>query len=219
MKNLLIVANWKSNMSSDEATKWLQELKIMNQDLSEKEVIVCPPFSLLNILNSYFLTHNSVFKLGAQDVSPFPKGAYTGEIAAEQLKEFVTYAIIGHSERRKYFHEDDQMLANKVDIALENGITPIYCIQDAQTPIPEKVTIAAYEPVFAIGTGQPDTPESANGVAREVKERTKVKMVLYGGSVTGENVRSFTETESIDGVLVGSASLHSDSFTHIIQNA
>lgn len=219
MKKFLIVANWKSNMSVQESDLWTEQMVNCKWQIDEKEVVVCPPFHLLPLVYQAINSKKLQMKIGAQNVSPFPKGAYTGEVTAEQLKEFVTYAIIGHSERRKYFHEDPQMLANKVDLALENGITPIFCIQDEHTPIPEKVSIAAYEPTFAIGTGEPDTPQSANGVARAVKERTKVAKVLYGGSVTGENVRSFTEMDAIDGVLVGSASLKPESFAHIVQNA
>lgn len=221
MKKITIVANWKSNMSLSEADKWLQEFQISNGkfQMSNKEIILCPPSTLLMHLNSYFLTHNSEFKLGAQDVSPFPKGAYTGEIAAMQLKEFVRYVIVGHSERRKYFHEDDQMLANKVDMVLEADMLPIFCVQDAHTRIPEGVGMVAYEPVFAIGTGEPDSPKNADDVAREIKETTKVKAVLYGGSVSAENVRTFTSMEHIDGVLVGSASLDPVAFSSIIVNA
>lgn len=220
MKKLLIVANWKSNMSIQEVSSWIEQSAKGKERSEEKEVVVCPPFIFLPILKSYLLNHKSNIQLGAQDVSPFPKGAYTGEIAAEQLAEFAKYVIIGHSERRKYFHEDDQMLANKVDMALDTGLKPIFCVQNAETIIPKGVKIVAYEPVFAIGTGEPDSPENADKVAREIKEATKnVTTVLYGGSVTDKNVHTFTKTEHIDGVLVGSASLDPTSFSHIITNA
>lgn len=221
MKKLLIVANWKSNFSSVEANTWLEGFKIEDLGLknNEKEIILCPPFMLLSSLKSYVVNHKSSIRVGAQDVSPFPKGAYTGEVAADQLKEFVSYVIIGHSERRKYFHEDDQMLANKVDLSLEAGLTPIFCVQDVNTIIPKGVKIVAYEPVFAIGTGEPDSPENAEDVARAIKETAKVTTVLYGGSVTEKNVYAYTSMEHIDGVLVGSGSLDVLSFSHIITSA
>ncbi len=221
MKKLLLVANWKANKTESEANDWLKRFKSDDVGFknNEKEIIICSPFTLLPILKSYFLSHNSQIKLGAQDVSPFPRGAYTGEVAADQLKEFVSSVLIGHSERRKYFHENDQMLANKVDLAITSGLTPIFCVQDEHTSIPKGVKIVAYEPVFAIGTGEPDSPRNAEEVARQLTENSQVSMVLYGGSVTDKNVHAFTSMEHISGVLVGSASLDPSSFMSIIANA
>jgi triosephosphate isomerase len=211
MKKIFIVANWKANMSIREASYWIERIdssallslsvKEAKQD-KDKEVIVCPPFTLLTQLHEGISQKKLPIKLGAQDVSPFPKGAYTGEIAAQQLAEFAEYVIVGHSERRRYFHEDDQMLANKVDMLKESDITPIYCVQNPLDIIPNKVNLVAYEPVFAIGSGYPDTPENANNIARQIKESYKVEIVLYGGSVTSKNVNSFTRMAYIDGVLV-----------------
>lgn len=208
-------------MTADEANEWLERFKINDSGFknNEKEIVLCPPFTLLSTLKSYIMNHKSNIKLGAQDVSPFPKGAYTGEVSAAQLSELVKYVIIGHSERRKYFHEDDQMLSNKVEMALDAGLTPIFCVQNADSIIPKGVAIVAYEPVFAIGTGEPDSPENADHIARKIKDTAKVTAVLYGGSVTGKNVHTFTEKEHIDGVLVGSASLDPLSFSHIVTNS
>lgn len=220
MKKLFIVANWKSNKTTVEAKTWLE--RFMNYDLrfTNKEVIICPPFTLLPIFKSYLLNHKSGLKLGTQDVSPFPKGAYTGAIAAEQLAEFVTHVIVGHSERRQYFKENDQMIFNKVDMVVGDHMTPIFCIQDKQAVIPNDVKIVAYEPVFAIGTGNPDTPKNADEVAKILKQKYPfVKYVLYGGSVTAENVHSFTSMQNIDGALVGGASLDPVEFSRIVTNA
>jgi len=219
MKKVTIVANWKSNVSLHEVDAWTKQMENCKWHVDQKEVIVCSPFTLLQSLKSLISDTQLGLKLGAQDVSPFPKGAYTGEVAAIQLKEFVQYVIVGHSERRKYFYEDDQMLANKVDMALEAGLLPIFCVQDVHAIIPKGVRIVAYEPVFAIGTGEPDSPENADDVAREIKETVNVATVLYGGSVSSENVRTFTSMENIDGVLVGSASLDPVSFSSIVTNA
>ena len=220
MKKLFIVANWKSNKTTLEAKKWLQEFSNFQFPMSnEKEVIVCSSYPSLPALRDYISEENLPISIGAQDISPFGSGAYTGEVNASQIKEFATYTIIGHSERRNYFKEDDEMLAKKVQAALAAGITPIFCIQGKETPIPDGVTIAAFEPISAIGTGQPDTPEDAEDVARTVKASHPNVSVLYGGSVTPDQVHTFTQLPSVDGVLVGGASLDTEKFTQLIDNA
>lgn len=222
MKKLFIVANWKSNKLSNETQAWFTAFKEAQLfvDSSEKEAIVCPPFQLLHQAKELITTHQLQVSLGAQDVSPFEHGAYTGEVNAAQIKEFAEYTIIGHSERRSNFSETDDMLAKKVTQALASGLQPIFCIQNAQTAIPEGVKIVAYEPVEAIGTGQPDTPEDAAAVAQSVKQaHPGVQAVLYGGSVTPENVNGFTKEQSIDGVLVGGASLDAEKFVQMIKNS
>ncbi len=220
MKKLLIVANWKSNKTVSQAKEWLEGLQIEDLGIKNKEVIICAPFTLLPFLRSYFLHPTSDIQLGGQDVSPFFEGAYTGAVNGKQLKEFADYVIIGHSERREHFHETDEELEQKVQQALAFGLTPVFCVQGVETPIPDGVAIVAYEPLSAIGTGNPDTPENAQEVARVIKEKHRmVHAVLYGGSVTPENVNSFTQMEHIDGVLVGGASLDSTVFTQLIENA
>lgn len=221
MKKTIIVANWKSNKTESEAGEWLQSIQnsefgVQNE---EKEIIVCPPFTLLPILKSYFLNHKSPIRLGAQNISSFDEGAYTGEINGKQIKEFADYVIIGHSERRKNFGETDEMLFNKCKFAKGNGLKIIYCVQGKETKIPENVDAVAYEPVNAIGTGNPDTPESAENVGAYFKTTFRVPVVLYGGSVTAANVNSFTKMPNIDGVLVGKASLDPLEFLQIIRNA
>lgn len=220
MENLLIVANWKSNKTLEEAKNWLEELQISDVDLENKEVVVCPPFTLLNFLKDEIISKNLPLNLGAQDVSSFGPGSYTGEVNALQLKELVRYVIIGHSERRKNFGEDDSILAQKVSLALSQGLSPIFCISSADMSVPNGVKIVAYEPLDAIGTGNADTPEDAEGVAKKIKERSGgVSVVLYGGSVEADNVVNFTKMENINGVLVGGASLSASSFLEIVKNA
>lgn len=218
MKNLFIVANWKSNKTAKEAEDWLNELKNANVDVANKETIICPPFVLLYKLNSVIKELNLPIKLGAQDISPSDEGAYTGEVNGKQIKEFADLVIIGHSERRQNFKETDEMLVKKVQMAQKYLLTPIFCVQNKDTFIPEGVKLVAYEPVGAIGTGNPDTPENAERVAKAVKEKG-IQFVLYGGSVTSENVKSFASMSNLDGVLVGSASLDASEFGKIIQNA
>src|SRR5688572_22125262 len=132
MKKLYIVANWKSHMNVIEATKWLdyvasEKNKIIDKD---KEVVVCPPFTLLQALKYKIDTFGSLIRVGSQNVSPFEEGSHTGEIAASMLKEFCSYVIVGHSERRKEFGETDKQIADKIAHAIASGITPILCVQD-----------------------------------------------------------------------------------------
>jgi triosephosphate isomerase (TIM) len=221
MKKLLIVANWKSYKTIVEAKEWLEKIgNLKEQASSEKKVILCPSFPFLSFMATFITEHNVPFVLGAQDISPFSEGAYTGAVNARQVKEFVEYVIIGHSERRRFFREDEVMLSHKVQRANETGLQPIFCVQGKEIFIPPGVEIVAYEPLEAIGTGNPDTPENAFAVAQFIKKQYKdVHVVLYGGSVTPENVVQFTEHDGIDGVLVGGASLNADSFLKIVENA
>lgn len=220
MKKLFIIANWKSNKTTFEAHNWLQEISNFQFPISnEKEVIVCCSYPSLPLLKRFVSERNLPISIGAQDISPFGAGAYTGEVNASQIKEFATYTIIGHSERRNYLKEDDEMLAKKVQAALAEGITPIYCIQGKETPIPGGVRIVAFEPISAIGTGHPDTPEDAEDVAKSVKAVHPNVSVLYGGSVNPDDVHAYTQLPSVDGVLIGGASLSSEKFTQLINNA
>lgn len=218
MKDLLIVANWKSHKTTLEAHDWMKRFAMYDVRFIDKKIIVCPPFTLLSVLTSYIVPHKSSITLGAQDMSAFGEGAYTGEINGKQLKEFASYVLIGHSERRTYCGETNEILTKKVDQANLYGIFPIYCVQGDDTPIPKEVEIVAYEPVFAIGSGNPDTPRNADRIAQGLKQKG-IKTVLYGGSVTGANVRSFTSMPHLDGVLVGSASLDPVKFGKIVNHA
>ncbi len=215
MDKLYIISNWKSNKTLNDAKTWLEEIGKLSPNDS-KEIIVCPPFTLLDCAKTNLPEH---IKLAAQDVSPFSEGAYTGEVSAKQIKEFADYVLIGHSERRENFNETDEMLQKKVQEALKNSLTPIFLVQGKENKIPNGVDIIAYEPLFAIGSGNPETPSNADEVASFYKETSNIKYVLYGGSVNSENVSSFTKTDHIDGVLVGSASLDASEFIGIVENA
>ncbi|MFH0863568.1 MAG: triose-phosphate isomerase family protein [Candidatus Gottesmanbacteria bacterium] len=224
MKKIFIVGNWKSNKTVEEAEEWFKQVASSKQQVeSNIETVICPPFTCLPIFCS-LLTINCLlpnFTLGAQDVSPFPDGAYTGEISARMLKDLgVRYVMIGHSERRKYFKEDDQLLANKVKEVLDSGLIPIYCVQGPTTPIPEGVKIILYEPSGAIGTGIAGSPQEANEIAKTLREISgSDTIILYGGSVSSENVSSFCQQKNINGVAVGNASLDPNKFLEIIKNA
>ncbi|MDE2588396.1 MAG: triosephosphate isomerase, partial [Patescibacteria group bacterium] len=185
MKPLFIIGNWKSNKLTADAQLWLeqaQQVLTKTPITDNKTVVVCVPFTLLSQVSSYVSKQQLPFAVGAQDVSPFPTGAYTGEICAKQVKEFATHVIIGHSERRKNFGETNEMLFQKTKQAADNGLTPIYLVQTFTDPVPEEATIVGYEPVGAIGTGHPDSPENANEVAKKILENNPhVSYVLYGG--------------------------------------
>ncbi len=221
MKHTYIIGNWKSRKTVSEAKEWFEKIAQMQQmfgSLENKTVILCPPFHLLELCSSLVQQYTLPLSLGAQDVSPFGIGAFTGEVAAEQLKEFVQYVLIGHSERRQHFQETDAMIAQKAQQVLSAGITPVVCVQGKETLVPEGVQMIAYEPVFAIGTGNADTPDDAESVLSFFKGKG-ITTTIYGGSVNPENVASFTHQLSIDGVLPGTDSLDPTLFTNIIANS
>lgn len=209
-KQLLLVGNWKSHKNIDEAFDFFDGYRLR----TEHKVIVCPPMPYVMPLKQKAEGKN--VDLGAQDLSPFEMGAYTGAVTASMLKGMIKYVIVGHSERRKYFHETNEVVANKAKLALENEITPIVCVDEPYLesqlaffePAEFGKMVVAYEPLAAIGSGKPDSPDSAEKMAVRIKQLTSDDTkVIYGGSVTHENVRSFCELKNIDGVLVGGASL------------
>lgn len=220
-----LVANWKSNKTIPEATSWLhQVLSIRLQASNDFEIIIAAPFTALSSL----IKISSFFKLAAQNISPFASGPYTGEISAAMLKDLVDYALVGHSERRRYFRETSEMVAKKVKHALKFQITPIVCLDEPyietqikainyQSLIINHQLIFAYEPLAAIGSGKPETPENANRVAEKIKKLTSQAPVLYGGSVNSGNAKGFVAEKNIDGLLIGNASLGAREFTKIIQ--
>jgi triosephosphate isomerase len=220
MKPILIVFNLKSYKTEEEAKLWLQEINLKkNINFANKEIIVCPSFTLLPLFNLFIKKNSLPIRLGAQNVSPFDEGAFTGEENAKQIKEFADFVLIGHSERRNNFNETDDILKKKVEMSLKYGLIPIYIIQKQEDIIPAGVKIVAYEPIFAIGSANPDSPENADKIAFSVNSKDNKYNVLYGGSVTAENVREFTKMENISGVLVGKASLDANEFIRIIKNA
>lgn len=222
MDKLLIVANLKSYKTENEAKEWLEnfkKIKELEQILGNKEIIICPSFTLLSLFSLYISDNNLPVKTGAQNVSSFDEGAYTGEVNAKQIKDFADFVLIGHSERRNNFGETDEMLFKKTELSLKHGLAPIFLVQGKDNVIPQGVELIAYEPVFAIGSGTPDTPENADQIASVIKSKSNSYKILYGGSVTSENIKSFTSMQNISGVLVGGASLDPEEFIKIIQNA
>lgn len=217
-KNIWIIANWKSNKTIPEALEWINHVGPKLPKIENIKIVVCPTFSALSEVKKAISAGNYNLLIGAQNVSPYEMGAYTGEEPGEALAQFADLVIIGHSERRTHFAETDEEVEKKVKMALSNKMSPLVCIQGSDTPVPSECRMVAYEPVFAIGTGTPDTPENAQKLAVDVKTKTGVN-VLYGGSVDSANVRSFLKMADINGVLVGRASLSAEEFIKIIEEA
>lgn len=217
-KNLWIIANWKSNKTISEALDWVSQIgpKLPRRD--DLKIVVCPTFSSLSEVKKAIMVGNYPLMIGCQDLSPYGKGAYTGEEAGQLLKELVDLSIIGHSERRQNFSETDEMVTKKVEQALQNNIIPLVCVQSSDTPVPAGCKRVAYEPIFAIGTGNPDTPENANKIAGILKEKYGQDLeILYGGSVKLQNIKEFIAMENISGVLIGKSSLDASEFIEIVK--
>lgn len=218
MKKLFLVANWKSHKTTTGAVEWLSFFK--DRSISEeKEIIICVPFTLLSVCAFFIHEHNLSFEVGSQDISLFEEGSYTGEVNGGQIKEFADYVLLGHLERERYFGETRDIVEKKAKQAQSVNLQTILCVPNAETKIPENTSIVAYEPSGAIGSGLPDTPENAELVATKIKNNQAGRVVLYGGSVTPENVASFTHLSNLDGVLVGKASLDPEEFLRVIEHA
>lgn len=236
---MLLVANWKMNGSLD---LLLQMHKILlAQSYPQIETVLCPPFIYLPAAQGLF--SGSHIAYGAQDVSDQDYGAYTGQICAKMLSQLACdYVIIGHSERRQYCGETDILIAHKCVRALDAGLIPILCVGEnlaqkqhgqAQTIIlaqvqtvldslpADKVSrlVIAYEPIWAIGTGQAADPRLANEVHSWIRAIAPKSRILYGGSVNADNIRAFLSQPNIDGALIGGAALKPDVLMQMISAA
>ena len=217
-KNIWIIANWKSNKTISEALDWISEVGPKVPYSENLKIVVCPTFSCLSEVKKAITVGNYPIIVASQDLSEFQTGAFTGEESASLIKDLVELSIIGHSERRQNLSESDEVVAKKVERANSASIQPLVCVQGIDTPIPKDCNLVAYEPIFAIGTGTPDTSENANNVAKQIKEKQGFNLeVLYGGSVSAGNVKSFVMQENISGVLIGKASLDAGEFVKIIK--
>lgn len=243
----IVAGNWKMHTTVPEALALVEVMRSALEPITTVERVVCPPFVALWPLHERL--RGTSIRLGAQNVYSEEKGAYTGEISPLMLAGVVDYVIIGHSERRHLFGESDELIGRKVRAALAHGLQPILCVGEtlaeneagateavvrrqlesglAEVESLEHVVLA-YEPVWAIGTGRPATPEGANAVMGRLRELIAVRYgaaaaeamrILYGGSVTPENFPSFMAMPEIDGGLVGGASLKADSFVALVRQA
>lgn len=247
MAKLLIAANWKMNNTRKEAATLLKKIKpILNN--KQREVVFFPPFTCIDVV-SKILKRKSA-KFGAQNMHYEEKGSFTGEISVEMLKEVgCSYVLLGHSERRTHFNENDEDINKKIRTAVENNFIPIICIGEnleqregerTEAILEEQIrnclngltkekvlrVVIAYEPIWAIGTGRSATTEQAssshnsirkllaNMYDRDVAQKMRI---LYGGSVTADNISSILRGKGIDGVLVGASSLKPDEFMKIVK--
>ncbi|GAA4763260.1 triose-phosphate isomerase [Microbacterium gilvum] len=248
----LIAGNWKMNLDHLQAVALVQKLHWTLKDAKHEdgsvEVAVFPPFTDIRSVQTLIDADRIPFTLGAQDLSTHDDGAYTGEVSGAFLAKLdVKQVIIGHSERREYHAEGDDVVAAKVAAALKHGLVPVICVGETSedlekfgaSAVPvaqlEKALagvssdadiVVAYEPVWAIGSGQAATPQQAQEVCAKLREviasslgaeaaaRTRV---LYGGSVKSANIASFMREPDVDGALVGGASLKVDEFAAIIR--
>jgi triosephosphate isomerase (TIM) len=245
----LMAGNWKMNLNHQEAVVLVQKLawtlSDKKHDYAKVEVAVLPPFTDLRSVQTLVDGDRLKIRYGAQDVSQHDAGAYTGEISAGMLAKLgCSYVVVGHSERRHYHGESDELVNAKAKKAIEAQMTPIVCVGEGLEVrkegrqvehtleqvrgslsglTPEQVgeLVIAYEPVWAIGTGEVATPDDAQEVcaairgfvAEEFSDETAAGVrVLYGGSVKAANVAGIMEKTDVDGCLVGGASLQVDEF-------
>jgi triosephosphate isomerase (TIM) len=248
----LMVGNWKENLNHQEAVVLVQKLawtlSDKRHDYAKAEVVVLPPFTDIRSVQTLVDGDRLAIEYGAQDVSTHEAGAYTGEISAGMLAKLgCSYVVVGHSERRRYHCETDELVGQKARAALAAGITPIICVGEGLdmrsqgehvsyctsqvagslagfTPEQAEQLVIAYEPVWAIGTGEVASPEDAEEVCAAIRAEVLrsygvaaagAVRILYGGSVKASNVASIMARQEIDGVLVGGASLQVDEFAAI----
>lgn len=245
MRAPMIAGNWKMNTTLSEASALVMEMKEGLERIAGVEKVLCPPFLSLSLVKE--LLQGSSIKVGAQNMYFEEQGAYTGEISPLMLCGICEYVILGHSERRQYFGETDELVNRKVKAAHAAGLTPILCVGErleekeakrTEEVVTRQVTgalqgieslngmVIAYEPVWAIGTGRAATGKGANatiGIIRETVAQLYSKgiaqgiRILYGGSVTAANIAEFIGQHEIDGALVGGASLKAKGFLTIVE--
>ncbi|MFH1703639.1 MAG: triose-phosphate isomerase [Nitrospirota bacterium] len=244
MRKPFIAANWKMNKTIPETRDFLSAFIPEVKEVKDVDIVIAPPFTSLTAAAEKLKNTNII--LAAQDMFYEEKGAYTGEVSPLMLTDIgCRYVIIGHSERRQYFNEIDEIVNRKIKAAKKAGLGVILCIGESleereagktfhvlereinkglhEADI-EKIVIA-YEPIWAIGTGKTATPEQAQEAHAYIRERLRLKYgnraddicIIYGGSVTPENVDSLMACKDLDGALVGGASLKVESFTRLVK--
>ena len=248
----LIAGNWKLNLDHLQAIAFVQKLawslSDAKHDPSTVEVAVFPPFTDIRSVQTLVAADKLPIAYGAQDVSEHESGAYTGEISATFLRALECgYVIVGHSERRTLHNETDEQIAGKVAAAVQQNVVPVICVgetsEDLEKHGPSAVPVAqlrvalskisstadivvAYEPVWAIGSGQAATPEQAENVAAALREVIRETLgddvaqktrILYGGSVKANNIAGFMREPNVDGALIGGASLDVTEFSSIVR--
>lgn len=248
MRQPMVAGNWKLNGSSQKVNSLIGDVLSGMDDGVRAEVVVCPPFVYLQA--AMILLEDTHLALGAQDVCEMDEGAYTGEVSAPMLQDLgCQYVIVGHSERRSIYHEDDELVARKFIAAQRAGLCPVLCVgeslEERKAGVTEAVVarqldavvelagaeamrqaVVAYEPVWAIGTGLTATPSQAQAVHAFLRRQLLAAgavaeeiRLLYGGSVKPENAGELFSMPDIDGGLIGGASLQADAFLAICKAA
>lgn len=238
MRKKILAGNWKMHKTQADSLKFLQNFipEVQNTE-TDREVVLCVPFTALEIMSKNL--HGSKVSLGAQNIHWEDLGAYTGEISGYMLSEIgVKYVIVGHSERRQYFGETDETVNLRLKAAQRHKLTPILCVGETKDQkdlgktekviinqltkdlidIDQNNLVIAYEPIWAIGTGETCDATDANQVIGLIREQLENKNVSiqYGGSVKPNNIDAIMAQPEIDGVLVGGASLNATSFAQIV---
>jgi triosephosphate isomerase (TIM) len=246
----LMAGNWKMNLNHFEAIAHVQKLafSLTDKDYAAVDVAVLPPFTDLRSVQTLVDGDKMKIRYGAQDLSPFDHGAYTGDVSGPMIAKLgCSYVLCGHSERRQYHHEDDALVNAKVRAALAVSITPVLCVGEPQevrhageqvphvmaqlggslAKVPADAVAAmviAYEPIWAIGTGEVASPGDAQEMSAAIREWVGAThgpetaggvRILYGGSVKDDNIAPIMEQQDVDGALVGGASLDAAQFASI----
>ena len=219
-----VVGNWKSNKNRKEAKRWFSEFASLYTPVDGLEVIVAPSFICLCSLSEYVHALKiENLSLAVQDVSPFPKGSYTGAVAADLIREMVDYVIIGHSERRRYFHETSQDTANKMSETVDAGLKPIVCIDQpyamsqltALHDIDSDEMLLAYGPVEAMTARIPEQVSRVAEATQFISQVHPKRPVVYGGSLTVENADEYIALPQLAGLFVGQSSLDAQAFASL----
>jgi triosephosphate isomerase (TIM) len=249
MRTFLIAGNWKMNAAPGVAKKLANDIKaVWQEEVFKSEALLCPPFISIPAVAAAF--QGTSFKVGAQNVHTENDGAYTGEISTSMLADAgCEYVIVGHSERREYFHETDDLVARKTKKVIDEGLIPIVCVGEVlserkeskhQEVVKRQVNavlnhlgkdesdklVIAYEPVWAIGTGETATPQQAQEMHQYIRDLIALQWgetgsekvrILYGGSMKPDNAGELLSQKDVDGGLIGGASLSAESYCEILK--
>lgn len=228
MKKYWVVANWKLNHTHSTAVEWINSFMDIYKPSPSVAVGVAPSHTEIALISDRLKQYpDAALQVMGQDVSRFNNGKYTGEVGGFQLLEYgVSACIVGHSERRQYFNETDDIIIEKIERLLNYAIQPLVAVSEidqvravCESSVDKSRLSWAYEPVSAIGTGNPADPDSVVAFINSMKPYTgEQATVLYGGSVAPANVRDYARLEGVDGFLVGNASIKADDFNTLIQN-
>lgn len=218
----LIIANFKANKNYNDILFWLNTF--LKNDFSpiknKVEIIICPPNPFLITFKEKTKLY-SLIKIGAQDLSVFEEGPYTGEVTAKILYHLIDYVIIGHSERRKYFKEKEETLFKKFYMAKKYQINPLFCVRNEFDSFPKETEFLVYEPEKSISNGSGyGKNESLENILTTKNKLiiNRLQKFIYGGSVNEQNANLYLKNELIDGIMIGGASLEPNRFFQIIKN-